>query len=134
MARRPLTWHAVLVQRDVHKVQQRLHARAVDARWLQVDQHQVVIGAAGHDVVAQLLHALAQCLAVGDDLLLVLDELGGVGHLEGHRQGADGVVVRAALREEWEKESRALLHCFYAVVKGHGIIITLWGQKGEGCC
>ena len=38
-----------------HLVQDSLHAGAVDARWLEVNQDEVVVGAVGHDVVAQLL-------------------------------------------------------------------------------
>ena len=55
------------------------------------------------------LHPLAQGLAVGDDLLLVAPELLGVGLLQGHRQGGDGVVVGAALqalRSEGERGGR----------------------------
>jgi hypothetical protein len=46
------------------------------------------------------LHALGQCLAVCHDLLLVLLELRGVGLLQGHCQGGDGVVVRPTLHTQ----------------------------------
>mmetsp|Transcript_29782 Transcript_29782/g.75856 ORF Transcript_29782/g.75856 Transcript_29782/m.75856 type:complete len:532 (+) Transcript_29782:210-1805(+) len=90
--------HAVLVQRDGHLVQHGLHARAVDAVGLEVHQDEVVVGAARHDGVAQLLQALGHGLAVGHHLRLVRRKLLGVGHLERDRQRGDGVVVGAALQ------------------------------------
>ena len=97
-----------------------LHPRAVDPpRLSQVDEDEVVVGAAGHDHVAQLLHFVAERLAVaqhlqrGKDfdavplrlgcigkmshLKLVLLELGGLRLLEGNSHSGDGVVVGAAL-------------------------------------
>jgi hypothetical protein len=41
-----LTWHAVLVECDADKVKHALHARAINAVWLQVHQDQVVVSAA----------------------------------------------------------------------------------------
>ena len=46
-----------------------LHPRAVDPpRLSQVDEDEVVIGAAGNDHVAQLLHLVAERLAVAQHL------------------------------------------------------------------
>ena len=52
----------------------------------------------GHDRVAELLHALGERRAVGDDLALVADKLGRGGHLERDGERRDRVVVRAALQ------------------------------------
>jgi hypothetical protein len=40
-----LTWHAVLVECDADEVQHALHARAINAVGLQVNQDQVVVSA-----------------------------------------------------------------------------------------
>ena len=95
-----------------------LHPRAVDPpRLSQVDKDEVVVGAAGHDHVTQLLHLVAERLAVAQhlqrgkdwqaamdgwidkmtNLKLVLLELGRLRLLEGNSHSGDGVVVGAAL-------------------------------------
>lgn len=42
----------------------RLHSRPIDARGLQVDEHQVVVGPAGDEGVAALLHRSGEPSAV----------------------------------------------------------------------
>eukprot|EP00982_Pelagococcus_subviridis_P014886 31365-Pelagococcus_subviridis.AAC.2 len=88
----------VLVQRDVRLVENVLHARAVDAHRSKVAQDEVVIRAARDERVAELRQPVRERRAVGDDLLLVPDELRGHRLLERDRERADRVVVRAALK------------------------------------
>mmetsp|Transcript_10413 Transcript_10413/g.25550 ORF Transcript_10413/g.25550 Transcript_10413/m.25550 type:complete len:289 (+) Transcript_10413:236-1102(+) len=96
--RRGVAGHRVFVEGDVRHVEHRLHARAVDAFRAKVAQHEVVVGAAGHQLVVKLHKARRQRGAVLDHLLLVRHKLGSGGLLERNRQRADGVVVGAALQ------------------------------------
>mmetsp|Transcript_5467 Transcript_5467/g.19950 ORF Transcript_5467/g.19950 Transcript_5467/m.19950 type:complete len:215 (-) Transcript_5467:873-1517(-) len=90
--------HGVLVEGDGGALQHGLHARAVEALGAQVQQHEVVVGAARDQRVPQLQQPRRQRLAVAHHLLLVHCEGRLRGLLERHRQRADGVVVRAALQ------------------------------------
>lgn len=81
-----------------HCIRNHLHTGSVNACWLQVNQDQVVVSATADNVVAQALQLGAGGLAVGHHLCLVRAELWGVGHLQGHSKGADGVVVWATLQ------------------------------------
>ncbi len=58
----------VFVGCDVDELEDALDAAPVDALGPQVHQHQVVLGAAGHQRVAQLLHRRGEGLRVGQNL------------------------------------------------------------------
>src|SRR3546814_1859864 len=64
----------------------------------QIDQHEVVVGAAGDDVEPLVDHGLGQRLGVVDDGLRVVPELRRQGLAEGGRLGGDGMHQRAALQ------------------------------------
>ena len=59
----------------------------------------MVVGAVGHDLVAQLDQAGPQGARVGLHLLLIGLELGCAGVLQGHGERGDLVVVWAALQQ-----------------------------------
>ena len=65
----------VLVHGDVHRVQALLQLPTADVGLLQVDQHQVIVGAAGDQLRAVCQQRVGHGLRVGDDLALVLLEL-----------------------------------------------------------
>jgi hypothetical protein len=92
-----VTWDRVFVEGDVDEVADGLDTGAVDALVLEVDEDHVGVSAVRDEGVVELLEGDLQGLGVLDDLLLVGDELWGVGLLEGDREGGDGVVVRTAL-------------------------------------
>ena len=72
-------------------------ARTVDAARLEVDEEQVVVGAARDERVAARRHRLGERLRVREHLLLVRLELGGRRLLERGGERRDRVVVRPAL-------------------------------------
>ena len=63
----------------------------------QIHQHDMVVGAAGYELVTALCKAVSQRLAVLDDLLGIRLELGLHGFLEANRLRRDNVHQRAAL-------------------------------------
>lgn len=71
---------------------------------LEVEEDHVVVGAVGNEAVSLLLEAVLELLGVLDDLLLVGDEVGALGLLEGNGERGDGVVVGTTLvaREDGE--------------------------------
>ena len=101
----------VLVHGDVGLDELVLGETAGQVRELgaEVDEHQVVVGAAGDDLVAPAHEFGAHGGGVGDDLLLVGDvfRLGGL--VEGHGLGGDHVLERSALdareRSGWRSSS-----------------------------
>mmetsp|Transcript_30795 Transcript_30795/g.87102 ORF Transcript_30795/g.87102 Transcript_30795/m.87102 type:complete len:236 (-) Transcript_30795:821-1528(-) len=92
-----VTLHAVLVQGDVRKLTDTLHFAPGDAVWPAVPQQQVVVCAAGDQLVPIAHEGLCQSRDVLPNLLRVVLELLGANLLEGHGQSADLVVVGAAL-------------------------------------
>ena len=63
----------------------------------EVDQHQVIVGAAGHELVAACEDRFGHRLGVGDDRMRVSLELGRQRLVEGDRLGGDDVHQRPAL-------------------------------------
>lgn len=107
--------HAVLVQSDHGLVADGLHSGAVNAlRLLQVDEDEVVVGAARYNLVAELLHLVAQGLAIAHYLQLVLLELGRLGLLQGDGNTGNGVIVGAALQCGKDGAVDALLEVLHA--------------------
>ncbi len=68
--------HRVLIESYRGELKHRLDARAVDAGGVKVDEAEVVIGAAGDQLVATRDHAIGEGLRVGENLLLIGEELG----------------------------------------------------------
>ena len=89
--------HGVLVHRDVGLAQRRVGIGAGVGLADQVDQHQVVVGAARDDVDAALDEGARHRARVVHDLLLVDLEAGLQRLLEAHGLGRDHVHQRAAL-------------------------------------
>ncbi len=92
-----LVGDGVLVHGKAHALEQLLCFLAGDVGGGEVDEHQMVVGAAGNQAKAALNHALAHCGAVGDDVLDVGLELGLQRLAEGNGLGGDDVHERAAL-------------------------------------
>mmetsp|Transcript_21342 Transcript_21342/g.53786 ORF Transcript_21342/g.53786 Transcript_21342/m.53786 type:complete len:436 (+) Transcript_21342:112-1419(+) len=127
--------HRVLVGGDVRQLQHLLHARAVHALGAQVDEAQVVVGAAGHQRVAALLHAHRQRLRVLHHLHLVLLKLGGRGLLERAREAGDGVVVGAALQAREDGEVDLVLdvvHDGVALLVGALLALAVEDHRAAG--
>jgi hypothetical protein len=99
-----VAWDGVLVGGDVDELEDGLDAGAVDLLWLQVNEDQVGVGAAGDKGVTALFKGLSKDLSVVNNVLLVFLELRGGGLAEGDCKRGDGVVVRTALvaREDGE--------------------------------
>lgn len=101
--RRLVAGDGILVGSDADEFQHALDAAAVDALRLEVDQDEMVVGAAADNGVAQavlvlgLAEAGGERLGVGENLALVGAELGRLGLLESNGEGGDGVVVGPAL-------------------------------------
>lgn len=90
--------NAVLVAGDVGAAKGCLGALASGILLAQVDQHQVVVGAAGDDVKATRYQRFGQRLGVLDDLGGVILELRLQRLFEGDRLGGDDVHQRATLQ------------------------------------
>mmetsp|Transcript_15044 Transcript_15044/g.39547 ORF Transcript_15044/g.39547 Transcript_15044/m.39547 type:complete len:430 (+) Transcript_15044:388-1677(+) len=112
----------VFVGGDVGALEHALDTRAVDAsRLLEVDEDEVVVGAAADKLVALGLERLGKLGRVAHDLLLILLVLRGGRLLEGGGEGRDGVVVRAALEAREDREVDLILqivHNLHALL-GH---------------
>ena len=87
----------VLVERDAALLQDKVDACAVDARLAQVEEDQVVVGAAADDVVALGDQALGEALAVLADLDGIVLEHLRVRLLQRRADGGNRVLVRSAL-------------------------------------
>jgi hypothetical protein len=92
-----VTRGGVLVAGDVDLLEDGLDARAVELDGLEVDEHHMVVSAASDERIAELGEGNLESLRVGDNLFLVGLEVVGLGLLEGHGEGGDGVVVGASL-------------------------------------
>ncbi len=92
---------AVLVDGDARFAEGELGFRAEHAGGVagaeDVDEHDMVVGAAGDDAPAGFLQCGGEDLGVGDDLLRVGGEGGLQGFAEGNGLGGDDVDERAAL-------------------------------------
>ena len=88
---------------------------AVDVLRPKIDQHEVVVGAAGDDAVTVLRQAGGERLGVHDDLPLVIAELRLERFVKANGLGGDDVHERAALdaREHGRRRS-ALANCSLA--------------------
>ena len=89
--------HRILVDGDVSAAQRFLGGFAGDAFADHVDQHQMVFGAAGDDLVAAGDDGIGHRLRILHHLLLIGFELGLQRFLERNRLGRDHVHQRAAL-------------------------------------
>mmetsp|Transcript_3376 Transcript_3376/g.10447 ORF Transcript_3376/g.10447 Transcript_3376/m.10447 type:complete len:478 (+) Transcript_3376:332-1765(+) len=90
--------HGVLVERDGGELEDGLDPGAVDvAGGLEVDEAEVIVGAAGDERVAASGEGLGEGLGVGDDLSLVVDVFRRGRLAQGGRERGDGVVVGPAL-------------------------------------
>lgn len=87
----------VLVAGNVDLLKDGLNTGTVEVELTKVEQDHVAVSAVGNKLVAELLELDLEGLGVGNDLLLVGLELGGLSLLEGDSQSGDGVVVGAAL-------------------------------------
>ncbi len=89
--------NGVLVDRDVHLIQPLLHLLARDVHGTQVHQHEVVVGAARHQLKALLQKSRSQRLGVENHLMLIRLE-GLVQRLaEANRLTGNDVLQRTAL-------------------------------------
>lgn len=89
--------NGVLVAGNVDLLEDELNASTIDTERAEVDEDHVGVGAVRDELVAELLELLLESLGVGNNLLLVLLELGGGSLLEGNSKSGDGVVVGATL-------------------------------------
>ena len=94
-----LVRHGVLVRGDVGGVQGELGVLAGDfgVALTEIQQAEVVIGAAADEVEAELHELIGERLGIGDDLLGVVLELRRGALREADRLGGDDVLERAAL-------------------------------------
>src|SRR4029079_2922305 len=88
---------AVFVDGDAGFIEDFLGDLAVEVFRPEVDEHEVVIGAAGDDAVAVLGEAGGEGFGVDDDLLLVVAEAGLEGFVEADGLRGDDVHQGAAL-------------------------------------
>lgn len=96
--------NGVLVAGNVDLLEDSLNAGTIKAELTKVEEDHVAVSAVSNELVAELLELDLEGLGVGDNLLLVGLELGGLSLLEGNSQSGDGVVVRTTLvaREDGE--------------------------------
>ena len=92
-----LAGDGILVGSDVHAVQTGFQILAGALLVTQVDEHQMVVGTAGHQLDAAFLQSCGQSLSVLHDLAGVLLELRLEGLAEADGLGGDDVLQRAAL-------------------------------------
>ncbi len=93
-----LVRNGVLVHRQAHAFEQLLGVLARDVGRGQIDQAQMVVGAAGHQAQAAVHHALAEHARVLHHLVDVRGERRGQRLAEGHGLAGDHVHERTALR------------------------------------
>ena len=87
----------VLVRGDVDLIQTALQLLAGNAGAAQVDQHEVVVRAAGNQIEALILEGCRQCLCVVNDALLISLELRLERLAEADSLRRDNVLERTAL-------------------------------------
>ena len=92
-----LAGDSVLIGGDVHAVQTCFQLLAGALLVTQVDEHQMVVGAAGHQLDAAFLQSCGQSLGVLHDLAGILLELRLQRLAEADGLGGDDVLQRAAL-------------------------------------
>ena len=105
--------NGVLVDGDAGLAERRLGDLAGEALREDVDEHQVIVGAAGDEPEARAGQAGGEPLGVGDDLLLVVGEPRLERFLEADRLGRDDVHQRSALHagEQRAIEILRVLRC-----------------------
>ena len=114
----------VLVAVDAGLLHDGVDARAVDALVAEVDEDEVVVGAAADEDVAELDELLAHRLGVLLRLDLVLLELRRHGLLEGDGDAGDGVVVGATLEGGEDGRVDAVLQIVEDLFALHDLLHT----------
>lgn len=135
----------VLVAGNVDLLEDSLDTSTIQAVLAKVDEDHVAVGAVRDELVAEGLEGGLQGLGVGDDLLLVGLELGGLSLLEGDSQSSDGVVVGATLVTGEDGEVDGVLEIVQGLLAGlcvdgadalaeedHGTTGTTEGLVGGG--
>ena len=68
-----LLWHGVLVHRDPREIECLLGGLAGETFIAEIDEHEMVVRSAGHELVAARDEGLRERLRVGDDALRIVD-------------------------------------------------------------
>src|SRR5690606_39098718 len=124
--------HGVLVDGDVGIAKPRIRVLAGNVLLDQADQEQVVLGAAGHDVVATLDEYLGHRLGGLHHLLLVGLGVGVGRFLEAHCLGGNRVHQRAALAAREHGGIQFLFNLFVALGEDQATARTTQGLVGSG--
>lgn len=111
----------VLVAGNVDLLKDGLDTGAVEAVLAEVEEDHVAVRAVGDEGVVESLEGVLESLGVGDDLLLVGLELGGLGLLEGNGESSDGVVVGATLMAGEDGEVDLVLEVVEGLLAGLGV-------------
>lgn len=111
----------VLVASNVDLLENGLNTGTVEAELTKVEEDHVAVSSISNKLVAELLELDLESLGVGDDLLLVGLELGGLSLLEGNSQGSDGVVVGATLVTREDREVDGVLKVVEGLLAGLGV-------------
>ena len=125
--------HRVLIESYRGELKHRLDARAVDAGGVKVDEAEVVIGAAGDQLVATRDHAIGEGLRVGENLLLIGEELGRRrlkgGDAERLRgavtRGGDAMICGDGLRRRCERGG-LILDVWFACLRAVASAVIVW--------
>lgn len=113
--------NGVLVAGNVDLLKEELNTGTINADGAKVDKNHVRVSAVRDELVAELLELLLESLGVGNDLLLVLLELGRGSLLEGNGKGGDGVVVGATLVTREDGEVDLVLKIVEGLLAGLGV-------------
>lgn len=116
-----VTGNGVLVAGDVDLLKDELNTGTIDTNGAEVNEDHVGVSAVRDELVAELLELLLESLGVGNDLLLVLLELGGGSLLEGNGKSGDGVVVGATLVTREDGEVDLVLKVIEGLLAGLGV-------------
>lgn len=113
--------NGVLVAGNVDLLKEELNTGTINAERAEVDEDHVRVSAVRDELVAELLELLLESLSVGNDLLLVLLELGRGSLLKGNSKGGDGVVVGATLVTREDGEVDLVLKVIEGLLAGLGV-------------
>lgn len=111
----------VLVAGNVDLLKDGLNTGTVEAVLAEVKEDHVAVSAVGDKLVAESLELGLEGLGVGNDLGLVVLELGGLGLLQGNSQSSDGVVVRTTLVTREDGEVDGALKVVQGLLAGLGV-------------
>ena len=89
--------NSVFIHGDAGAIENLLRFLAVDFFWAEIDQHQMIIGAAGNDAVTMLGQTGGERFCVNDDLSLIFAELCLQRFVETDGFRSDNVHERSAL-------------------------------------